>query len=456
MFDFEDNAAFGEEPEKGRGADNQTDRVNGEYHYKNGYTQKIYSDAHYVHEDENTVPPRYYTPPEKTVREPKPPKLVTMGLSKLIAACVGCAVLGGALSAAVVGSRVDARIDSFAQEISALHEEVQNTQKTQELAAAAAAEEGGISPAVIYDDACNEVVNIKTEVTYTSFFGRQISSTGTGSGFVVSSDGYIVTNNHVVASAYNMHIPVQVTLNDGTVYSAAVVGVDESDDIAVLKIEAEDLKPAVIGDSEKLLVGDTVYAVGNPLSGLEYSMTVGHVSALDREISSGENTETIRMFQIDAPVNSGNSGGPVYNNRGEVVGIVTAKYSDTGVEGLGFAIPISEAYSKINDIVTKGYVTGRASIGISVDARYNAVYSQYYGMPMGAYVASVESGSCAEKAGLQPGDIITKINDIDVTGFNDLPRALKRFSAGDNANLYVYRAGEITEIPVVFDEARPH
>lgn len=453
MFDFDEHSSSGSGAGETRYTD-PTDRVNGEYHYKNGYTQKIYSDAHYVHENETTVPPRYYTPPEKTVKEPKD-RTQTIGAAKLFLLCIACALVGGVIGAAIVSSQILSRVNEMQDSVAAMQEEMLSAESKREVAAAAAAKAEGVSPSVIYDDACRQVVSIKTEVIYNSFFGRQISSTGSGSGFIVSPDGYIITNYHVIEAAYKAGSAINVALYDGSVYPAAVVGADEGGDIAVLKIDAEGLCPAQLGSSDTVLVGDTVYTVGNPLSWLEFSMTTGHVSALNREIAAGDNISGINMFQLDAPVNSGNSGGPVYNDRGEVIGIVTAKYSETGVEGLGFAIPISDARAKINDLITKGYVTGQACISLSVDSRYNSVYSKYYGMPLGAYVASVDAGGCAEKAGILPGDIITRVGDRAVTGYNELVSALKHFSAGEEAEVELFRAGDSMKLTIVFDEIKP-
>ena len=195
--------------------------------------------------------------------------------------------------------------------------------------------------------------------------------------------------------------------------------------------------------------------MGNPLGELEFTMTIGYVSALDRIINTEANAAAINMFQLDAAINSGNSGGPVYNSLGEVIGVATAKYSSSGVEGLGFAIPINDAASIANDLITKGYVTGKAYMGVSLDNRYNSMYSQYYGMPIGAYVASVEEGSCAETAGIQTGDIITELGGNVIESYTDLKAALKQFSAGDTTELTLYRAGESMELSITFDEAKP-
>ena len=459
MYEPADNEQKNEntnpEQQSSGGYSGDTDRVNGEYHYKNGYTQKIYSDAHYVPENENTVPPRYYTPPEKPVKAPKEKKPHGKWV-KALCLCLVCALLGGVCGAGIMAGSMNSRIAAVEQR---LEEQAKGTlsigSQTSSTPAPVSTTTAAKPVAAIYDQACNEVVGITTEVTYTNFFGQTSSSAVSGSGFIVSSDGYILTNYHVIEYAYKGNYAVTVMLHDGTRYEASIVGVEDCNDIAVLKIDASGLDPVTFGDSDKLSVGDDVYAVGNPLGELEFSMTTGHVSALDRLITTDESSEAINMFQIDAAVNSGNSGGPVYNANGEVVGIVTAKYSDTGVEGLGFAIPINDAAKIANDLITKGYVTGKAYMGVSIDERYNSMYSQYYNMPIGAFVKSVESGSCAESAGIQAGDIITRLGDVEITGYTDLKQAIKQYSAGDSAELELYRAGESRTLTVTFDEAVP-
>lgn len=433
----------------------ETDRVNGEYHYKNGYTQRIYADAHYVPAGENTVPPRYYTPPEKQERSPKPRKPRNgkgLKVVRAICMCLVCTLLGGIAGAAIVGGRVDDRINGLEERLTkaeadnqAAAESIQSVQNTSAT---------GIGANSVYDLACRQVVSLSSEVSYQSMFGVMTSPVS-GSGFIISEDGYILTNYHVVQQADQAKVPVTVTMYDGSTYEAAIVGTESTNDIAVLKIDAAKLDAVTFGDSDKLSVGDEVYPVGNPLGELEFSMSTGHISALNRQIATKTGGDAINMFQMDAAVNSGNSGGPVYNSKGEVVGIVTAKYEETGVEGIGFAIPINDAAAIAEDLITKGYVTGKAYMGVSLDNRYNSMYSQYYGMPIGAYVASVESGSCAEKAGLQPGDIITGIGDATVESYDDLRTAVKNYSAGDSAELKFYRAGESQTVTITFDEAKP-
>ncbi len=435
-----------------------TDRDSGEYHYKNGYTQKIYSDAHYVPADENTVPPRYYTPPEKPVKEPKPKKEHNSKAAKLIAICLVCAILGGMGGAAIVSASVSRSMSELTERVGKLEDE-ENVLTTASDADSSVtgviSADGGLAPSGIYEQACQQVVGISSEITYTNFFGMSSSAAVSGSGFILTADGYILTNYHVIETAYESKADITVMTHDGTKYTASVVGFEQENDIAVLKIDGENLPHVTIGDSDAMKVGDEVYAVGNPLGELDFSMTTGYVSALDRLISTESNSEPINMFQFDAAVNSGNSGGPVYNNRGEVVGVVTAKYSSSGVEGLSFAIPINDAASIANDLITKGYVTGKAYMGISLRNDYNSMYANYYGWPVGAMVAGVNDGSCAAAAGIQAGDIITKVGDKDIESYSDLKSAVRRYSAGDTAEITLYRAGESMTVSITFDEAKP-
>ena len=461
-YPYDDEHPEGVSPEKTNpdSQPEQTDRVNGEYHYKNGYTQKIYSDAHYVREDENTVPPRYYTPPQKPVKEPRKPREKKPGSGSFVKTlCIAlvCALLGGFVGGAIVNSKYSDRMDQLETSLNELNKEEEKLVigSGNGLSYEDSRVAGAISASSIYDLACSQTVGITTEITYTNFFGMSSSAAVTGSGFIVSADGYILTNYHVIEEAYKDKLDVTVMTYDGTRYTAAIIGTEKDNDIAVLKIDAEGLNPVTFGDSDDLSVGDTVYAVGNPLGELEFSMSTGHVSAKDRAITTEENSSAITMFQIDAAVNSGNSGGPVYNNMGQVVGIVTAKYSSTGVEGIGFAIPINDAVSIANDLITKGYVTGKAYMGVEIDNRYNSMYSQYYDMPLGAYVGNVVKGSCAEAAGIQAGDIITRLDGEEITSYSDLKSAVKNHSAGDTVEVEVYRAGESRTVSLMFDEMQP-
>ena len=432
-----------------------------EYGYVGEFAKEsIYSDAHYTPAGEGPVPPRYYTPPEPKKAEKHEKSGKGGRILGIIALCLVCALLGGLVGASFMGRSLDGRIAAL--------EDARTEQALERITEAAAAgsadnaqtatavknDSTALTASAIYAQACSQVVGVTTEVTYTNFFGMNSSSAVSGTGFIVSEDGYILTNYHVIELAAQNDKDVNVILYDGTRYTASIVGYEKYNDVAVLKIDATGLKPVSFGNSDSLSVGDLVYAVGNPLGELDFSMSTGHVSALDRAITSDESGVAINMFQIDAAVNSGNSGGPVYNAAGEVVGIVTAKYASTGVEGLGFAIPVNDAVKIASDLITKGYVTGKAYMGVQIDQRYNSLYSQYYNMPLGAYVYSVEDGSCAEKAGLLAKDIITRLGDQDITGYTDLTSALHGFSAGDTTSMTVYRGGEEVTLTITFDEAK--
>jgi len=312
-----------------------------------------------------------------------------------------------------------------------------------------------MSASQIYELACRQVVGIQTEASSVNIFGQSTRTAAvSGSGFVISSDGYVVTNYHVVeyAVVYGAQYgyATSVLMEDGTAYPAEIIGYEKDNDIAVLKIEAENLNPVAIGSSSDMKVGDTIYTVGNPLGELEYTMTSGIVSALDREIST-ENSVAVNMFQIDAAVNSGNSGGPVYNARGEVIGVVTAKYSSTGVEGIGFAIPMDDTVNIVTDLIEHGYVTGKAYLGVYART-VGSTIAQYYNLPAGAYIEVVMEGYAAEEAGLQLGDIVTKVDDTVVDSKEALTSSLRSYSAGDSAKLTVYRNGQYLEFTVSFDE----
>lgn len=296
-------------------------------------------------------------------------------------------------------------------------------------------------------DSCVSI-NVSTTAGY-NFFGQVVQSASSGSGFIITADGYIVTNYHVISGGTN----VEVTLNDGSVYTAQVIGGDADYDLAVLKIDPGEtaLTPVVIGNSENLQVGDEVVAIGNPLGELTFSMSEGIVSCVDREINV-EGTP-FDMIQITAAVNSGNSGGPLFNIYGEVVGIVSAKYSTssngTSVEGLGFAIPINDVLSMIQDIMENGQVTTRPYMGVSVaDA---SLYPET-GVSAGAYVAEVVAGGPAEAAGLQVGDVITMINSTLITSSTDLTSAVgsKSYTAGEAVTITFVRDGQVQTTELTF------
>ena len=305
--------------------------------------------------------------------------------------------------------------------------------------------------AYIYELAKQQVVGINTTVTYTTgFFGQTATGEVSGSGFIITEDGYIVTNYHVIEDAYKGDYPVTVIMYDETTYEAEIIGFDADNDIALLKIDANGLSAAQLGDSNDLVVGQTVYAVGNPLGTLSYTMTSGIVSALDRTIST-DTTDAVRVFQIDAAVNSGNSGGPVYNEAGQVIGVVNAKTNDIGVEGLGFAIPISDVTHIVNQLLENGYVADKAHMGVSISTVTESAAASY-NMVVGAYVNGVTEGSAAEEAGILVGDIITAVDGEKVESSSDLTAIVRTHYAGDSAEITVWRGGEEVTLTIVFEE----
>ncbi len=306
---------------------------------------------------------------------------------------------------------------------------------------------GMMTPTMLYAQCVSSVVAISNQAE--DFFAGY-TTVGTGSGFILTEDGYVVSNHHVVDGAQRL----MVTMSNGMQYEAVLVGSDNINDVALLKIESDTPLPAVtIGKSSELQVGDQVVAIGNPLGNLTATATVGYIGGKDRPVNT--DGTIIDMLQTDAAINSGNSGGPLFSMYGEVVGITTAKYSGTTnsgatIEGIGFAIPIDDVYGMLQDFKEHGYITG-GYLGVVVSS-VNPEYAAYYQTPVGAYVQEVTAGSCAEKAGIQTEDIITKLEDYDVGNLADLTRALRNFKAGDQVTILVYRDGSTLELTAVLDE----
>jgi len=310
-----------------------------------------------------------------------------------------------------------------------------------------------LSISEIYAANVGSSVGIVTELVTRNWLGQQVPSAAAGSGFVVSSDGYIVTNYHVVSSAHS----IKVTFSDGTSYDAQYMDGDADSDIAVLKIDASGLTPVKLGDSDNLNVGEQVAAIGNPLGELTFTLTSGYISALNRALTMSDGT-VMNMIQTDTAINNGNSGGPLFNTYGELIGITTAKLSSSntsstaGIEGLGFAIPINDVKAMILDIVANGRITGRAYMGLNRPATVTESTAQMYGMSVGVYVNQVEPGSAADRAGLQRGDIITAIGSNKITSTSALQSVLKKYQAGQTESLTVDRSGQTIQLEITFDE----
>ena len=370
--------------------------------------------------------------------EEKKPKKNRLGL-KIAALALACALIGGAAGAGITHA------------ITSAHGSTQIEVSDRQVAEVRQVKVDGkqqLTMPEVYAANVNSVVSINVSTT-TNVFGRTTESAASGSGFFITKDGYILTNYHVIEGAST----VKVTAYDGTTYDAAVIGGDEDYDIAVIKVEGTNFQPVVIGKSGSVQIGETVAAVGNPLGELTFSMSQGIVSCVNRAINV--DGKPFNMIQVDCSINPGNSGGPLVNLYGEVVGIVSAKYSSyssTTVEGLGFAIPISDVRSIITDIMENGAVTDKAYMAITAGTMNEQMAAQFnIDVTEGVFVYSVVEGGAGEKAGLRLGDVITKMGDKTLTSRQDLSAAMKGYRAGDTVTLTVYRGGQYIEVELTFD-----
>lgn len=303
-----------------------------------------------------------------------------------------------------------------------------------------------LTAAQVYAANVNSTVGITTSIT-TNYWGYHSTSAASGSGFIISDDGYILTNYHVIEDAST----ITVSLYNGNTHPATLIGYDESNDIAVLKIDAEDLTPVVLGDSDQLNVGDSVIAIGNPLGELTFSLTAGTISAKGREITLSSNV-TMNLLQTDCAINAGNSGGALFNLYGEVIGVTNAKYSSSGseasIDNIGFAIPINSILPIVRSIIEKGYLA-KPYIGVSV---YDVSQeSQQFGIPAGAAVQSVTENSPAAQAGLQKGDVITAVNGEAVTS-STLKNLVSAAAVADEWTITIYRQGHTMDLTLVIGE----
>ena len=305
-------------------------------------------------------------------------------------------------------------------------------------------EDKALSATEIYKQNVDSVVSIEVRNRY---------SVGYGTGFIVSEKGYIVTNYHVVEDADT----VLVALYDESVYTAEIIGYEESNDLAVIKIEPTGkIESLVYGVSSDLEVGDDIFIIGNPLGDLTFTLTKGVVSALNRLVDT-ESGYSINMFQTDAAINSGNSGGPVFDKYGFVVGIASAKYASASIEGLGFCVPIDDVRSMIDEIINVGYVTGKPLMGVSVYDKEitNFGFIQSSRSVNGAKIAAIGDGSAADNAGLLIDDIITAVNGETITTVSQLRTVLSAYRSGDKITLTITRNGTQKKIDLILDEYEP-
>jgi len=387
----------------------------------------------------------------------RPPKNKKGGAAKIIALVLACTIAGG--GAGVGGAYLYSRM-AGPQNSTTIYEEVRPQVQT------VVNTNGGkpMTPEQLYAANLPSCVGITVNTTQ-NIWGQTTTSAASGSGFVLSQDGYIATNYHVIEEAAEDDtgaVTIEVSFANGDKYDARLIGGEKDNDIAVIKIEADNLTPVTLGDSSKLVVGEAVYAIGNPLGELTYSLTDGIVSALDRLITTNSTDEsgrqestTLNVLQTNCAINPGNSGGPLFDSYGNVVGVVSAKYtqSSNGVnaEGLGFALPINDVKGILSDIIEHGYVTGKPYMGVQV--MNVSSEAQRYGITAGAAVSYVAEGSCAQKAGLQVNDIITAIDDTAIDSSPALTAALATgYKAGDTATLTVIRNQQELKLTITFDE----
>ena len=410
------------------------------------YNDNFRSSDQYRYTNRDQLPRDDYAPEPHRTAAPEPLPVKKQGffrrsavkVTALILACAvagGLAGWGGAAIAKSSGTEKAVLQQSDRQPVSVQVKKVDGQTK--------------MEPAEVYASVVNSSVSINCSATSTNIFGQQTQTASSGSGFIITEDGYVVTNYHVISGASS----VQVTLYNGDAYDATVIGGDSDYDVAVLKINAAGLQPVTLGESADVNVGDTVLAIGNPLGELTFSMSEGIVSSCDRAINV--DGTPFNMIQVDCSINPGNSGGPLVNLYGEVVGIVSAKYSSyssTTVEGLGFAIPISDVRSIITDIMENGAVTDKAYMAITAGTMTEKMAAQYsIDITQGVFVYSAADGGAGDKAGLRLGDVITKLGDKTLTSRQDLSAAMKGYRAGDTVTLTVYRDGQYIETELTFD-----
>ena len=395
--------------------------------------------------------PRYQAAQGSPKQPPKKRRRKNSNIARSAVALVLAAAMG------FVGGFVGARVGNTGGKVVIQQVAPSSTASSSDSAdssiAAASSTGTDLTTEQVADLVSPSVVVITTEqVVYSqwSWYGQNQVESGAGSGVVISSDGYILTCAHVVSGASN----ITVTIGD-TDYPATVVGEDDTSDVAVLKIDATDLTPATVGNSDSLAVGESVLAVGNPLGELGGTVTSGIVSALNRSVTiqGTSSTNTMSLIQMDASVSPGNSGGGLFNMNGELIGLVNAKSSSSDAEGLGFAIPINDAIKVAQDLLENGYVSGRPYMGITYLAVTDAqTAAQLNVTAYGVYVVDVVQGGPADKAGLKTGDRIVSIDGTEIAQKDDLGTLIQQHAAGDTLSITVAREGQMQTVSLTLGE----
>ncbi len=432
----------------GTGAESGYTAPNGSYTAQNrsyGAPNSTYNAPHTT--PRRTVPPR---PKAPYTTPPTPPKKRSGGAGKIVALALACSLVGGMVGAGGMFALKGGLSGGSSATVSVSD----RTEGGVNLNTSTVAAGESMTPAQIYKTYGDAVVCINVSTS---------QGAGAGTGFIIDGkEGYVLTCYHVVDGAKS----ISVTMNDSTSYSATYVGGDKDQDCAIIKItpkegESLNLKSVVLGDSSKLEVGESVCTIGNALGTLANTLTSGTVSALNRSESMEDGT-VMNVLQTDTSINSGNSGGPLFNSYGEVIGIVNAKrssnaFSNTAsIEGIAFAIPISDVTAIMSDLMEHGYVTGKPLLGVTLTTITKATAEQYTGMVPGAYVRSVSDGTCAAKAGVKEGDIITSFDGQEVTSSAEVIALKRQHKAGDEVEMVVYRNGENVTLKLTLDEDPNH
>lgn len=420
--------------------DNFQPNVNGEYHFANPYVQPGQNQQSYVPpvQDDFQVPSK----PPKAPKEKKKSFLTRKSAALLLAFCV-LASAGMGIGGGMIGYQLS-RDNTPASTTS------NNTTNAQQMSNQTTTPEGELTVEQIAAKAADSVVEITTEGVSTDSAMRQVITQGAGSGVILSEDGKIVTNNHVIDGASK----ITVTLRNGESYDATLVGTDAETDVALLKINATGLTPAEMGDSDSLQVGETAVAIGNPLGQLGGTVTNGIISALDRDITLEDQTMT--LLQTNAAINPGNSGGGLFNGQGQLIGVVVAKSSGENVEGLGFAIPVNKVQKVVDQLSEYGYVKGRVALGVSlVDITTEQQALMYQVPQLGVYIWQVTEGGSAQEAGLQQGDCIQAIDGTKVSTATEVKEILQQHQVGDTIAVQVLRNGQTGTVNVTLKESVP-
>lgn len=374
------------------------------------------------------------TPQKK--KERKRSKTVLAGILVITLVIVSCGITGFAVTG-ILNAHTEEIVDEFQKQIADLEKKIESNSFTGNgnSISGTPGSSSGLTAGQVYAQNKNSVVAISNQGITANIFGQIAETASAGSGFIISSDGYIVTNYHVIKDAKTL----TVITSDSTEYNATIIGYDHGNDFALIKINATDLPAVKLGSSDDLIEGDQVVAIGNPLGELTNTLTWGIISGKDRDVAT--NT-VISMLQTDAAINPGNSGGPLFNMKGEVIGITTAKVAGDNIEGLNFAIPIDDVKEMITELIEDGHLS-TSYMGITINNKRDGV---------GVLVTGVDANSPAETAGIRVGDLIVGLGDFETKTLTELDKALRKYEPNDTTSVFVYRNRQVLELRITLGE----